>query len=356
MKRQKEEKEKKLHFHLFGRSPKRLSLLFSAAVFLIIFVTMLLITVGLEILLAFGVFPDAPSAMVITYILAPSLLIGTGFSRFFGRRFFRSVEKVKSAMQKVAQGDFSVKLPENSRITELRDMSHLFNVMTGELGSMEIIHNDFVRNVSHEFKTPLTAIEGYATLLSAPDVPEEKRILCARKIVANSQRLATLTGNVLALSQLENQMAKPAVAPFSLDEQLRKVVLLFEEQWTAKNIEIDMDEAPLEYVGNEELLFQVWQNIIGNALKFTPEGGHIVIRYRREPAKVLVSVQDDGAGIPAEAQAHIFEKFYQADKSHAARGNGLGLALVKRIVELHGGTVWVDSVPGHGATFTVELP
>lgn len=356
MKKQEEPKSVWLHIRLFGKSPKRLSFLFTAAVFLIVFCTMILITTGLELLLASGAVASEPSFIIALYVSGTSLLISTLFSRFFAIRFFRSIEKVKDAMTKVSKGDFSVKLPENSRIVELRDMTHLFNVMTEELGSIEVIHKDFIHNVSHEFKTPLTAIEGYATMLMTPQVTEEKRLLCAEKILTSSQRLASLTGNVLSLAQLENQPRSLTCAPFSLDEQLRKVVLLFEEQWLAKQIEIDMDETPLVYEGNEELLFQVWQNMIGNAIKFTPQGGHISIRYVREPGRVMVTVADDGIGIPKAAQSHIFEKFYQADQSHAGHGNGLGLALVKRIVELHDGSITVSSEPGQGAVFTVILP
>ena len=336
--------------------PRRLRLVFSFLVFLISLASTVLVTGALEILLAVKVFPDEPSFLVLAFVLAPSVVFATLFGRLFGKRFFHSIDNIKDAMQKVAEGDFSVTLSENSRVAELRDMAHCFNLMVKQLGAMEVMHKDFVRNVSHEFKTPLSAISGYATLLQAEDLSEEKRVAYAEKIALSTSRLSSMTGNVLALSQLENSGISIPKTRFSLDEQLRRVLLLYEKQWSDKNIEIQMEGDAYEGYGYEELLFQVWQNIVGNAIKFTDKNGCISIRWTGDNKAFSVSVEDNGVGIAEEAQPHIFDKFYQADESRAVGGNGLGLALVKKIVDIHGGSIKVDSAIGRGTVFTVCLP
>lgn len=336
--------------------PQRLRLVFSFLVFLISLAATLLVTAALEILLAFGVFPNTPSFLVLAYVLAPSVVFATLFGRLFGKRFFHSIDNIKDAMVKVSEGDFTVTLPERFRVAELHDMAHCFNLMVKQLGSMEVMHKDFIRNVSHEFKTPLSAISGYATLLQSEELSEEKRIAYAEKIAVSTARLASMTGNVLMLSQLENQEMKAKKVHFSLDEQLRKVLLLFEKQWSDKEIEISMDEGSALGYGYEELLFQVWQNLVSNAIKFTERGGKISLSLQQEEDRVLVSVEDNGIGIDPEDKARIFDKFYQADASRAVGGNGLGLALVKKIVDMHGGKIEVDSTLGKGTVFTVHLP
>ncbi len=336
--------------------PKRLRLFFSLLVFLISLAATVLVTAALELLLAFGVFPDAPSFLLLAYVLAPSVVFATLFGRLFGKTFFHSVDNIKNAMQRVSEGDFTVTLSESFRVAELADMAHCFNLMVKQLGSMEVMHKDFIRNVSHEFKTPLSAISGYATLLQAENLSEEKRICYAEKIAAGTARLASMTGNVLMLSQLENQGLSTQMTQFSLDEQLRKVLLLCEKQWSDKHIEILMEGEPTLAYGHEELLFQVWQNLVGNAIKFTDKGGRISVCWGKNEKGLSVSVEDSGIGISESAKAHVFDKFYQADESRAVGGNGLGLALVKKIVELHFGSIEVNSTLGVGTTFTVLLP
>ena len=256
----------------------------------------------------------------------------------------------------MAKGDFSVRLDERIRAVELRTMAQNFNLMTQELANMEIFRSDFISNVSHEFKTPLSTIEGYATLMQTSKLSEEKRKLFAEKILSNTKRLSTLTGNILLLSRLENQEINTGTLRFSLDEQLRECLLLFEPEWTQKNLELDIQLEELEYEGNPNLLFQVWQNLIGNAVKFSCQNGCLRILLRRQDGMICVYVVDNGIGMNEETQRRIFEKFYQGDLSHAAEGNGLGLALAKRIIELHGGEIAVSSKEGRGTTMTVFLP
>lgn len=298
---------------------------------------------------------DAGTKIVWIYLIILSIIMGITAAMTVGSMVFMPVKKLNNAMRKVAEGDYEVSVEEKG-LWEIKEMAHSFNIMTRELGNSKIIHNDFTRNVSHEMKTPLASIEGYAELLAADDISDEKRKLYASKIVDGSRRLSSLTGNILELSKLENKQVSPQMQDFRLDEQLRRVVLLFEDSWSAKSLDIDMDVPEITYKGNEELLFQVWQNIFGNALKFTPENGSITVTANQNENGVSVSIRDTGTGIPKESQKRIFEKFYQADSSRSMRGNGLGLAIAARIVQLHGGEITVESEEGKGSEFTVTLP
>lgn len=219
-----------------------------------------------------------------------------------------------------------------------------------------MLRNDFVENVSHEFKTPLTAIEGYTTLLQKPDLSEEKRLEYTRRILVNTQRLNALTGNILLLSRLENQQMQVRRERYCLDEQLRECILLLEDDWSSKEIELDIDLTDCEITANRDLLAQVWQNVIGNAVKFTPRGGKISVALRQSDTGAEVAVADNGCGMTGEQQRHMFEKFYQGDRSRSTQGNGLGLALAKRIVDLHGGTIQVQSAPDQGTKMTISIP
>lgn len=324
-----------------------------AGVALLSFLLMILsIAVVYRLLLASE--PDRVGLLI--QLSAISSIAGALLALVLARPALQAVGQLSRATVQVAQGDFTVKLPENSRVTELHTMAHNFNLMTQELAHTELLRNDFIRNVSHEFKTPISAIEGYATLLQTPALSEEKRQLYAEKILHSTRRLTSLTGNILQLSRLENQQTNTETEVFSLDEQLRETLLLFEKDWNEKNLELDLRLATVKYRGNRELLAQVWQNLIGNAVKFCRKGGYICIHLEETPGAVRVSVTDSGIGMSPETAARVFEKFYQGDTSHATAGNGLGLTLAKRIIELHGGTITVSSKEGKGSTFTVYLP
>lgn len=301
--------------------------------------------------------PHRPSPIIPMLTCALTILIVDGaVILFFGRRLLEPVREISRAAQKVAKGDFSVSLKTDCPIQELNDMSANFNTMVRELNSVETLRNDFVVNVSHEFKTPLSAISGYASLLLCPETPEPDRQEYARAIVESARQLSNLTGNILQLAKLENQSIPPATGAFSLDEQIRRVILLLEPQWAAKNLELDIDLDDAVSTGNEELLFQVWRNILENAVKFTPEGGKITVKLNKTETGAQVVVQDTGIGMDPSAAGHIFDKFYQCDTSHQTEGNGLGLALVKKILDLQGGSIQVQSVPGRGSVFLVNLP
>ncbi len=291
-------------------------------------------------------------------IRASSTLMICTFSFFLfvflsTKRMLRPISRLTEATRKVAEGDFSVRLSVK-RQDELGQLMENFNHMAQELQSIEYLQKDFISNVSHEFKTPIASIQGFATLLKSPETSEEERQEYTSIIIKESQRLSRLSQNLLRLSRLEYQQRLTADAPFSLDEQLRQTVLLLEPEWAPRGIKwlVNLESAVIR--GDAELLQQVWINLLGNAIKFSPPDGEITLSLYISDV-VKVRIRDQGAGMDEATQARIFERFYQGDTSHAHEGNGLGLPLAKRIIDLHGGNLRVKSAPGHGSTFTVEL-
>ena len=231
-----------------------------------------------------------------------------------------------------------------------------FNRMVQELSGMETLRTDFIANVSHELKTPLAVIQNYGTLLQQPGLSEENRKEYAGTVTSAAQRLANLITNILKLNKLENQQIYPVKKSFDLGEQLCECLLSFESAWEAKNIEIKTElEDDVSIENDPELLSLVWNNLFSNAIKFTEDGGTVGLKLYTEKGFAVVEVSDTGCGISPEVGAHIFEKFYQGDTSHATQGNGLGLALVKRVVDIIGGEIDVQSTVGVGSTFTVKL-
>lgn len=294
----------------------------------------------------------------IIFMLVASLFIGYTANFLLSRAFFRPITRLGSAMRKVAKGDFSVRLDTESRIREIQNLYTDFNIMAKELGATEIIQNDFVSNVSHEFKTPINAIQGYATLLQQMNPENETDAECVRKILLNTTRLSDLVGNILLLSKLDNSSLELSESEYRLDEQIRLSIVLLEERWSAKEIDLDVDLDEIVYRGSEKLLAHVFSNLIGNAVKFSPQRGTVRVLLRKgNGGDIIFSVSDDGPGIPEHAMEHIFDRFYQTDSSHKAEGNGLGLALVKQILTVIGGTVDVtNNADGPGCTFRVLLP
>ena len=269
--------------------------------------------------------------------------------------FFGPIARLSRAMRQVGAGDFSIRLETSSRIREVRDTYDNFNLMTQELGATEIIQTDFVSNVSHEFKTPINAIEGYATLLQSGSQSSDQAMY-VDKILLNTRRLNELVSNILLLSRVDNQAISTNRTRFRLDEQIRQAIVLLEPKWSEKELDLDVDLETLEYAGNESLLLHVWMNLIDNAIKYDPYGGLLRLRLNRRADSIVFTVEDSGPGIAPEAQKHIFDKFYQADSSRMSEGNGLGLALVKRVLDVCGGTVYVENLPEAGCRFTVTLP
>ena len=293
---------------------------------------------------------------MIVWMVLFSVVLGGGLSIIMSRFFLRPVTRMGRAMERVAAGDFTVRLDNPGALGEMRDSYAHFNTMTRALAATETLQSDFISNVSHEFKTPINAIEGYAMLMQdAGNDPALQREY-ADKILLSTRRLSELVNNILLLSKVDNQTMPLEKHPYRLDEQLRRAILLLERKWTQKQIEWDVDMDEATYTGNESLMLHVWVNLLDNAIKFDPVGGEIRLRLHCESTCIRITVSDNGPGIPKDQQSAIFERFYQADGSHKSEGNGLGLALARRIVRMCGGEISVSSEPGKGSCFTVELP
>lgn len=289
------------------------------------------------------------------WLLIFSVAIGVAVSITVNIFLLRPIVRLNRAMKKVAEGDFTIQLQSDSRITEIRESYQSFNLMVQALGATETLQSDFVSNVSHEFKTPINAIEGYAMLLQgSPDKAEQHSYV--ERILLNTRRLSTLVGNILLISKVDNHVIQGSPTAFRLDEQIRQSVLLYEPQWSEKDLEFDVELEEITYVGLEGLLQHVWNNLISNAVKFDPPGGLVRIGLKRQDEHVLFTVEDTGPGIPEKEQSFIFNKFYQTDSSHKQEGNGLGLALVKRVLDVCGGGITVANRPEGGCIFTVTLP
>lgn len=292
----------------------------------------------------------------VIWLVAISIILGGTTTIFLIRFLSAPIMTLNDAMREVSEGNFDVRLDTKKGFSELREISESFNMMTKELSATEILQTDFVSNVSHEFKTPINAIEGYATLLqeSVTDSPEESSEY-VEKILFNTRRLSSLVGNILLLSKVDNQGIPDKKVKYRLDEQIRQSIVFLEPQWLERDTEFDVELESIDYEGNEPLMLHVWNNLIGNAIKFGPKGGTVRLRLFRAADDILFTVEDEGPGISEESQKHIFDKFYQTDSSHKAEGNGLGLALVKQIMHVTGGRVFVENLPGRGAKFTVVL-
>lgn len=303
-----------------------------------------------------------PSAVSIL-IYALSILIGISMVVMIQKVILQPVRGMVDAMQRLAGGDFSVRMTCKGwmRPLELRAFTQAFNTAAEELGSTEILRKDFINNFSHEFKTPITSLGGFADLLlEDEEMPAEERREYLTIISSESKRLAALANSVLALSRVEAQTILTDAAPYPLAEQLRQTALMTEQRWSRRK-KIDLaveipEEGECLYTGSEALLKEVWVNLLDNAVKFSPEGGTVTLTLQQHPDTVTVTVTDQGPGMDEATQARIFDQFYQGDTSHKTEGNGLGLAMVKKIVALHGGRVTVDSRPGQGSAFTVWLP
>ena len=291
-------------------------------------------------------------------MVIPALLILfiTMLAAGMGRSKLKPMNDLARAMREVSQGDFSVRVDAEGVDGDMGELVASFNDMASELGGLELFRKDFINNFSHEFKTPIVSIRGFAKQLEREDLTEAQRREYLDIIISESDRLANMSGNVLLLSRLENQTIVTDRTVYRLDEQLRKCILLMEKQWTQKDIELDLDLEELQYRGNEEMVQHVWVNLINNAIKFSPQGGTLSISLARDGRWARVCVRDQGEGMDDATRRRIFEKFYQGDTAHAAEGNGLGLSLVKRIVDLCEGTIEVESAPGQGSAFTVRLP
>lgn len=291
---------------------------------------------------------------LVTSVLA-ALVLGTIISAFTGARFLRPMRALSAATEQVARGNFDVRVP-NPPDAEMRQLVDNFNKMTRDLAGIETLQREFTSNVSHEIKTPLASIKGFATLLQCDGLTDEQRREYASVIAEESDRLSSLCAGILRLTKLENMDTPPERTQFSLDEQLRRTIVMLEPQWSKKDIKMDIDLCEAEIRSCDELLAEVWVNLLQNAVKFSDEGGTVHVRLEDRLDNVVVEIEDDGCGMDETTRRRCFDRFYQGDRSHSGEGNGLGLPLVGRIVQLLGGRIEVESIEGDGSLFRVVLP
>lgn len=271
----------------------------------------------------------------------------------------RPVNRILEAAEKIMQGDFNVRINKQSKFAtddKFNEIIECFNKLAEELSSVETLRTDFIANVSHEMKTPLSVIQNYGTLLQTPGISEEKRMEYAKGVTDGARRMANMMTNILKLNRLENQQIYPQVTEYDLSEQLCECLLQYENVWEKSNIEIETEiEERVMITADAELLSLVWNNLFSNAFKFTEPGGKVSVSLTATTHHAVIKVSDTGCGISPEIGTHIFEKFYQGDTSHSVQGNGLGLALVKRVIDIMHGEIGVESTVGEGTTFTVKI-
>lgn len=295
---------------------------------------------------------------IITVLVIASIIVGYGLSFILGQILMKPINKVINAMQKLAEGNFKERISFgklDKHYNVFYEVSDSFNKMASELEHTDTLSSDFLDNFSHEFKTPIVSISGFTKLLKRGNLSKEQEMEYLNIIDEESTRLANMATSVLKLIKIENQNILSNVNEFNISEQIRTCILLLESKWTEKRINLQLDFDEYNIHGNEELIKQIWINLLDNAIKFTPEEHLIKVEIKEKDNNLIISVINTGSEISPQNQRHIFNKFYQADKSHSSKGNGIGLAVVKKIVDLHNGQVCVIS--GNQKTiFVVTLP
>jgi len=297
--------------------------------------------------------------LLIAAMTLSSIMIGFVLASFAPKFTFKRLTKISDGMREISNGNYKIRVSEVDKagtLSEFGELERSFNQMASELDGVEIFRNDFINNFSHEFKTPIVSLRGFARQLQNGNLTEQQKKEYINIIVTESERLANMSANVLLLSKLENQQIVNEQTEFYLDEQIRASILLLEKEWTDKEIELDIELNPIKYTFNEEMLSQVFINLFSNSVKFTQKGGTIACRLTQDDTHITFEITDNGIGMTEETQSRIFEKFYQGDTSHSVVGNGIGLNIVKRIVTLAGGSIAVESEYGKGSKFTVTLP
>ena len=340
------------------KKPSRfaLSLMYSALVFIILAITMIIVSFVFVVLVRFGVFENIFALSMSNIILLlglTSVIIGTLITFITSKIPLHPINSIINTMDSLASGDYTARI-HLGNFPVSRELEESINTMAQELENTEMLRSDFINNFSHEFKTPIVSIAGFANLLRNKDIPEDKQKEYLAVIEDESLRLAKMATDVLNLTKIENQNILTNVSDFNLSEQLRTCVLMLEDKWSKKELDIEILMDELTVSGNEEMLKQVWLNIIDNAVKFTPQGGTLRISARQNGNVTAVTVFNSGSFIKEEDRRKIFSKFYQSDKSHSGQGNGIGLATVKKVVELHKGTVEARS-DETGTEFEVRL-
>ena len=348
------------HSHPAGQRPRftHLVLLFTAVFAVILAFTLIIVTGGILLLhvLHVATLPDASNAVVAVIIWAlASLCVGVITAALFSHIPLKPFQYLIEGLNRLAQGDYTARLHFVRHAPPAKQLAESFNALAVELQNTELLRNDFVNNFSHEFKTPIVSVLGFAKLLKRADLPSEKREEYLDIIINEARRLTDMSDNVLSMAKIEKQSILTGTERFNLSEQVRTCILLLEKQWEQKRLEIDFDEHEYYYTGSEELLKQVWINLLDNAVKFAPVESRIRIGIAQTRERIAVSIANAGEEISEETRNRIFEKFYQGDSSHATEGTGLGLAIADKIVRLHGGAIDVGYQGGYNV-FTVTLP
>lgn len=291
-------------------------------------------------------------------VCAGTMILGGAILYLHGDSFAEPIQKVSTAAEKVADGDFTVEIPKNEDpvvVTEYEDLQKNFNKMTSQLNGMDYMRKDFMSNVSHEFKTPIAAISGFCELLEDDNISPDEQKEYLGIIKEESERLSHLCGNMLRMSRLDNTTILTRKEKVQVDEQLRRAVILLDEKYPNRAEDIDVELEPMTLETDPDLLEQIWINLLDNAVKYSEPGNAIRVTGKNEGPLLVISVANEGAGIPEEQRKHIFDKFYQGDASHKKEGNGLGLSIVKRIVELLQGSITCESEEGKETVFTVRI-
>ncbi|MHB8074113.1 HAMP domain-containing sensor histidine kinase [Desulfosporosinus fructosivorans] len=337
---------------------KRMSLAVSLVVFVFFVMVLSVVIVGLCIYLLDSIFDISflkSGILEFFAMLLISVSIGTSITALLSRWMVKPVRNLIEAIEDVAKGDFSVTV-KGSNIPELESLAASFNKMVRELAGIEMLRVDFINNFSHEFKTPIVSIKGFAKLLKEGGLTSEEAQEYLDIIIQESQRLVDLSTYVLNLSKVENTEIISGKEVYALDEQIRRAILILEPKWSAKNLSVDVDLESINIYNNAPLLQQIWVNLLDNAIKFTDNGGKLQVSLRRINSSMRFCLRDNGHGMDEETKQHIFDKFYQGDTSHTTIGNGLGLTLVKKIIGLCNGHIEVESSLRKGSSFTVFLP
>ncbi len=346
---------------IFGKRhsiQRKLTLLFTMGVLLVISVT----AVGYHFLIdnqliEFNEIQELNNTIKesIVFIIISIILVNIINVNIICKKMLQPIKQIIEATKKVAFGDFSVKL-ESNRNDEIQDLVDNFNKMVKDLRSIEYLQKEFIDNASHEIKTPISSIQGFAELLKEANISREERLEYANIIIEESNWLLNLATNILKLSKLQNQDRIVKKEQIDIAEQIRKVILLLEPKWSKKKIILNVSLEEMYFVGDEELIFQVWLNLIDNAIKYSNSNGKIDIELKQVNNYLEIYVKDYGKGMKEEELSRIFSRFYQVDKSHSSEGSGLGWAIVKRIIDLSEGTIDVSSKENKGTTFVVKLP
>lgn len=339
--------------------PANIVLLSTGIIFILLTMTMFLSNAVIIFLLEHGIMDRPPHpGSLLPFLLQTgiiSIMTGTILTLCIGHFPLRPLYTFMQAIHSVSEGNFQTKIYlEHPK--EFRELSRCFNQMTEELAGIEMLRSDFINNFSHEFKTPMVSILGFAKLLQKGNLTPKEQAEYLDIIIEETERLTALSANILNLSKVESMSLLTDPTTFNVGEQIRECIVLMEKKWTEKDISFDFHLLEQKMNGNEQLLKQVWTNLIDNAIKFSPAKGEIVLSMSRHSDSFTVTITDYGCGMDQKTQHYIFDKFYQADSSHSSEGNGLGLALAKKIIELHHGTITVESQPLQGSSFTVTLP